>query len=206
MLSWFATALPNWPITLAVLLGGYIIGAIPFSYLIAKWGKGVDIREHGSGNVGATNVLRTCGKVPGGLAYAMDGLKGLVPVYLAVTFLPDYPVLHVVLALMLIVGHSKSCFIGFKGGKASMTGLGALLGMAPLPGLLTGLVAVTVIALTRIVSVGSLSAAFAVVPIALSLKTPLPYTVFAGMAALLVIVRHKANIQRLLQGTEHKFN
>lgn len=196
---------PLW-ITLLLALGAYLLGSVPFSYLLAKGLHGIDIRQHGSGNVGATNVLRTCGKKTGAAAYALDGLKGLLPVLAVKAFLPAYPVLHVLVALLLVAGHSRSVFLCFAGGKGAITGLGGLLGLSPVAGLISGLIAVTIIRLTKTVSIGSMTTALVTWAIMLALHEPVPYVAYAALAGLLVLVRHRSNIQRLLQGKENRFS
>lgn len=198
----------TWLITLVL---AYLIGAIPTAYFVAKKVAGIDIREHGSGNVGATNVMRVVGKKAGIFTLVCDFLKGLLPV-LAVKHLlfPLDPWLHVAVALMLILGHSKSVYIGFKGGKSAVTGLGGLCGLLPLFALGVGVLAFVIFKLTRTVSIGSMcAAAIASIVIILlhnwdPLGYPLAYVTYTVMASLYIIYLHRANIQRLLSGQENK--
>jgi acyl phosphate:glycerol-3-phosphate acyltransferase len=200
-----SAGLPAWAGLLLVLLACYVLGSVPFSWLIAKSFCNIDLRTQGSGNVGATNVLRTCGKKIGTLAYIADGLKGLVPVLVLQALYPAYPMLHVFGALAILLGHSRSVFLKFQGGKSAMSGLGALLGLHPLGALLTGLLAVIVMKLTKAVSLGSLAGALVSWAILMALGAPLPYILYTALAGVLVLVRHRSNIQRLLSGTENKF-
>jgi len=184
-----------------ILLGSYLLGSLPFGYWIAKSFYGVDIRRHGSGNIGATNVLRVLGMKAGLLVFALDVLKGWLPSFwvLRETQAEGWAILAGGLA---IAGHTLSPFLRFKGGKGIATGLGVLLGVAPGTALAGGIVWIITMTLTRWVSLASILAAVAV-PISAYLLGYQPVT--AGVlaaAASLVIVRHKENIRRLLQGTE----
>jgi acyl phosphate:glycerol-3-phosphate acyltransferase len=190
---------------LCSILGAYLIGSIPTAYWIAKQLKGIDIREHGSGNVGATNVGRVVGKKAGYTVLVLDFLKGLLPVLLVRFWLfPDHSYLHVAIALAILVGHSRSIFLGFSGGKSAISGLGTVIGMTPLAGLFVALVAALVIKTTRYVSVGSMTAGLSAPVFASLLGYPLAYVLYAGMSGGFVILRHRANITRLIQGTENR--
>ena len=206
---------------LVLFVLSYLLGSIPFAYIVAKVAKGLDIREHGSGNVGATNVLRVCGKGPGIVAYFLDFLKGLLPV-LAVTSLtipvetsplPWIPIdvayfswLPIVTSIGIMLGHSKSVFLRFNGGKSAMSGLGTYIALNPLAGLVVGLFAVTIMKLTKTVSIGSMAAGLIGWLVFWALGSPLATIAYTALAGLYVVLRHKSNIQRLLSGTEHSFN
>jgi acyl phosphate:glycerol-3-phosphate acyltransferase len=182
------------------MLVGYLLGSIPFGFLVGKIGR-IDITKAGSGNIGATNVMRTMGVTPGALVLILDTLKGAAPVWLAHSYSGD-PLIVVLCGLAAIIGHTFPIFLGFKGGKGVATGGGVLLGLAPemfVFGIVLFLVAV---GLTRFVSVGSILAAVTVFIAFLVLGKPLPYTVLVGLAALLIVVRHLGNIKRLMAGTE----
>jgi glycerol-3-phosphate acyltransferase PlsY len=150
------------------------------------------------------------GKGWGYFTLFLDVLKGLLPVLALRFFFPSETILHVLAALLLLLGHSKSIFLQFTGGKAAATGLGAVIAVVPVPGLICGALAFGLRFLTRYVSVGSIVAAALIAPVAylydrlLGQDTPIAYLVFVAVAGLLVIVRHKANIQRLMQGTENR--
>jgi acyl phosphate:glycerol-3-phosphate acyltransferase len=188
----------------ALPLAGFVWGGIPTAYLVARKVKGIDIREHGSLNVGGTNVWRVCGRRWGLLTYLLDFLKGLLPVWLMAQWLPHHAWATVVMGLAVVLGHSKSVFLGFSGGKSSITGLGTLLAMQPLAGLVMGVMAFLIIKLTRYVSVASLVCASTVWAVMLAFKAPMPFVIYAALIGVYVIIRHKANIQRLLQGTENR--
>ncbi|MEC4817401.1 MAG: glycerol-3-phosphate 1-O-acyltransferase PlsY [Scytonema sp. PMC 1069.18] len=204
----------------AVLVVAYLLGSIPTGYTVAKLLKGIDIREVGSGSTGATNVLRTLGKGPGAFVLLVDCLKGVLAIALVDWFfnfassqhlIPEtidtqiwQPWMVPLAGFAAVLGHSKSVFLGFSGGKSVATGLGILLAMNWKVGLATAGVFAVVIAISRIVSLSSISGAIAVSILMGLLQQPLPYILFGMIAGLYVIVRHRSNIQRLLAGTEPK--
>ncbi|NJL00691.1 MAG: glycerol-3-phosphate 1-O-acyltransferase PlsY [Spirulinaceae cyanobacterium RM2_2_10] len=201
------------PLLTAILLASaaYLCGSLPTGYLVARQLKGIDIREHGSGSTGATNVLRTVGKSAALVVLLVDIVKGALPIYLVrltsmsvPELLPaaSYDWLVAVAALMAAIGHSRSVWLGFKGGKSVATSLGILLAMMPWAALGTLLVFSVVLAISRIVSLSSISGAIAVSVFAIACGYPLPYCLFALVAGSYVITRHRSNIQRLLAGTE----
>ena len=202
-----------WGIGSLLLLGAYLLGAIPTGYLVTQAVKGVDIRDHGSGNTGATNVFRVVGKTAGITVLAIDLVKGLLAVLLVRLVLfaiaPTYPELESTVSwwitgagLLAIVGHSRSIWLNWTGGKSAATGLGILLALHWPVGLgVAGIFSVT-LALFRIVSVGSIAAAVSAVGLMLAFNQPLPYTLLAIAGSCYVILRHRANIQRILAGTE----
>lgn len=203
---------------LLLLLAAYLLGSIPTGYLAGRLLKGIDIREHGSKSIGATNVLRTLGKGPALTVLLIDVLKGVAPIALArwlyslssvVVTAPAtldlqtwIPWAAIAAGLMAIVGHSRSMWIGFKGGKSVATGLGVLLAMSWQVGLSTLGVFGIVLALSRIVSLGSILAAIASPFLMLLFQQPLPYVLLAATAGVYISITHRANIQRLLSGTE----
>lgn len=188
--------------TLLLGIGAFVLGAIPFGYLAGRM-RGIDIRQHGSGNIGATNTLRVLGVVPGILVLLLDVLKGYVPVLLAHRLdLGHWETTAV--GLLAILGHTFSPFLGFRGGKGIATSLGVLLGLsAPVAGasLLAFLV---VVLLTRYVSLGSILAAIAQAALFWAWEHPLAYRLLGLFAALFVLFKHQGNIERLRNGTESK--
>jgi len=203
----------------AILLVAYLLGSIPTGYTAAKLLKGIDIREHGSGSTGATNVLRTLGKGPGFIVLVIDTLKGVLAIALVrwscsaasqnlipanVDLSTWLPWMVALAGIAAILGHSKSIWLGFTGGKSVATSLGVLLAMSWQVALSTAAVFGLVLAISRIVSLSSIAGAIAVSLLMLVLGQPLPYLLFAIAAGVYVIMRHRSNIQRLLAGTEPK--
>lgn len=196
----------------------YLCGSIPTGYWLGKLLKGIDIREHGSKSIGATNVLRTLGKLPALTVMLIDLLKG----FAAVAFtrwlysLPAVvatkpasidletwlPWAITVAALIAILGHSRSIWIQFAGGKSAATGLGVLLAMSWPVGLGVAISFGVVLAVSRIVSLSSISAAMAAVALMVIFDQKAAFLLMAVIGAAFVIIRHKANIRRLIAGTE----
>lgn len=199
-------------IFLGVLLVAYGLGSFPTGYLIGIWLKGIDIRLVGSGSTGATNVLRTLGRGPGLLVFIIDLGKGIGAIALArsVDHLPftppsvDIPSLIALSGFLALVGHSKSVWLGFTGGKSVATSLGILLAMNWVVALAAVAVFTGVVGVTRIVSISSISGAIAVVIAMVVLNEPIPYQLFAVIGGTYVIWRHRSNLKRLLKGTEPK--
>jgi len=183
----------------------YIVGAIPVGYLVARLFGVTDIRHQGSGNIGATNVLRTAGWLPGLVTLFGDIAKGWVAVALAGRIGSDLPSALAVGAVAAVIGNCWSIFLGFRGGKGVATGLGALVRLVPLPALAALPVFIIVVLTTRFVSLGSLLGAACVPFGALALGAPRPAVFGALAVAVIVIVRHHENIARLRAGTEHRF-
>ena len=192
---------------------GFLVGSIPFGFLIAK-SQGIDIRQHGSGNIGATNVLRVVGKKYGITCFVLDFLKGLLPAAAAYYFLdPEAPqsgTWQVATGLATILGHNYTPWLGFKGGKGIASSAGVLLALLPVELGIGLLVWVALFYTTRYVSVASIGAALAI-PIALIVECLLTgewkpaHLVFAVLVGFLATWRHRSNIKSLREGTEHKF-
>ena len=188
-------------VTILLLALGYVLGSIPTGLLIARWQKGVDIRRHGSGNIGMTNVLRAVGKGAAALTLVGDLAKGLIPALLARAWLTSPWAIGLV-ALAAIAGHMYPLFAGFHGGKGVATTLGAFIPLLPGPLLLACVVWAACVALRRQVSLGSLAAAVALPIVALFWGSPAAYVLYALVAAALIGYRHRDNVRRLLVGTE----
>ncbi|MFH0796472.1 MAG: glycerol-3-phosphate 1-O-acyltransferase PlsY [Candidatus Omnitrophota bacterium] len=187
-----------------LLAGGYLLGSIPVGYLVGRL-FGVDIRRQGSGNIGATNVLRTIGKGPAVATLILDIGKGFLPVILARRFFPLTPGWTIAVGLTAVIGHTFSIFLRFKGGKGVATGFGVLTGFSPLTALYIFGIWLVVFAVSRIVSLASLSAAVAL-PILIWHLTgqEVAYLGFGCLVTFLVFVTHRTNIRRLLSGKEPK--
>jgi len=189
--------------TAAVLLS-YLAGCIPTGVWLGKTLRGIDIREHGSKNTGATNTLRVLGKPLGATALAVDILKGLLPV-LVVSRLSPLEYLPLACGVAAILGHSFSIFIGFKGGKGVATSTGVFLGLLPIATLIAAVVFGVVVAITRIVAAGSIAAALALTIAAFFLPASWPLRAIVLAMALFVIYKHRDNIRRMLKGEENRF-
>jgi glycerol-3-phosphate acyltransferase PlsY len=182
---------------------GYLLGSVPFGVMVART-KGIDILKVGSGNPGATNVWRNLGAKAGLLVFALDIAKGLIPAAVGTALLEDKQ-LGMLCGIAAVLGHSFSPWLKFKGGKGIATGFGALLGSSPFVGLSAFGVFLLSLAISRYVSLSSMLAAASLVLWGFLFRDPAPllggYIVFA----VFIVIRHRANIQRLLAGTESKF-
>ena len=191
-------------LTIALFLFAYVLGSIPTAYWYAKYFHDIDIREHGSGNIGATNSLRVLGKKAGIIVLIFDLLKGLIPAYLA-RFLGLSEEVVFLIGITSILGHIFSVFAGFKGGKGIATSLGVILAVSPIGGGVSVLVFITVVYISKYVSLGSLLAGLAFVVyflITSGFLNTLSYTAIGLF--LLIVFTHRVNIQKLLNGTENK--
>jgi glycerol-3-phosphate acyltransferase PlsY len=196
---------------LLVIIIAYLIGSIPFGYLIVRSKGGGDIRETGSGGTGATNVSRRAGKAAGIFTLVLDALKGSIAVLLAQVLAdgPDVNWTVAAAAIATIVGHIFPVWLAFRGGKGVATGVGVFLILAPVALLCAGVLFVAIVSLTRYVSLGSITAA-ATIPLFVWLQTlfvkPVsdltPLLTAAVIGALLILFAHRGNIGRLARGTE----
>jgi acyl phosphate:glycerol-3-phosphate acyltransferase len=203
----------------ALLLAAYLLGSIPTGYLLGRWLKGIDIRDHGSGSTGATNVLRVVGKGAGATVLAVDMLKGAMAIIVTqLAYQSNSPLLTwapvevnptqwfswiaVLGGLAVVLGHSKSIWLKFSGGKSVATGLGLLLALNWQVGLLAFGIFAVVLTLSRIVSLSSILSVSAVPVLMILLHQPLAYVLLGLVGGSYVVVRHRSNIQRLWAGTE----
>jgi len=186
------------------LLAAYLIGGIPFGYLIVKWSTGADVRSSGSGNIGATNVLRTTGRTAGIVTLLLDIAKGAFAVWLAGKFTAGNINWMSAAALAVMAGHAFPIFLKFQGGKAVASFIGAYLVLAPIPLFAVLLVFVGAVAITRHVSLGSVLAA-GMFPIAvwMFMQPPLSLEGASIVSGAFIIYRHRANLARIRAGTEH---
>jgi acyl phosphate:glycerol-3-phosphate acyltransferase len=190
-------------VRLSSLLAAYLIGAIPVGYVVARLGGGVDIRRAGSGNIGATNVLRTLGKGPAIATLLGDILKGFAAVSVA-RAADASPAWAAAGAVLAIVGNCWPVFLRFRGGKGVATGFGAFLALAPWATGPAALVWVIVVATFRYVSLGSVMACLCLPLGVLALGYPWAYTAAAAGAAIIIIYRHRENLGRLVSGSESR--
>jgi acyl phosphate:glycerol-3-phosphate acyltransferase len=187
---------------LAIVIG-YLLGSISFSYLLTQLLKGYDIRQHGSGNAGATNMLRVVGKWPAITVFLLDLLKGMVAVWVG-SMLTHDPVVMLLSGVASIVGHNWPIFLGFRGGKGIATTIGVTVTLTFQAALISGIFGILAIVFTRFVSLGSLIFA-ALLPVMIAiLDYPQQYTYISFLITLMAFIRHSQNIRRLLSGTESK--
>jgi acyl phosphate:glycerol-3-phosphate acyltransferase len=188
------------------LVASYFLGAIPTSYLVGRIFRGIDLRQHGSRNLGATNLFRTLGwrfAVPAGL---FDIAKGAIPVLLFAPMASPSRLIALACGACAVLGHVFSIFVRFRGGKGVATAAGVMLGLAPLAFGIVAVIWLTVILATGYVSLGSITAA-ALLPVAILLVRAGDWPLFVGctVIAAAVIWLHRANIRRLIAGTENRF-
>jgi acyl phosphate:glycerol-3-phosphate acyltransferase len=200
--------------SLLIVAAAYLLGSIPTGYLLMRIFRGQDIRTIGSGNIGATNVMRSGARGLGGLTFALDVLKGCLAVWLGAMLAPHlmdgFPVRSVeaLAALCAVIGHMFPVWLGFKGGKGVATGFGVFLVAAPWAALAAIGVFAVVLGLTRFVSLGSILGAASFPVFAWFLVTgykPIFFLAVQAFVALLIIAKHHENIRRLVHGTENRF-
>jgi acyl phosphate:glycerol-3-phosphate acyltransferase len=192
------------PPVFALLGAAYLLGSVPFSFLVARWFGVKDVRQVGSGNVGATNVMRSAGRGAGLLAFALDAGKGAVAACLASLIEPEASIIPPLAAAAAVLGHMYPVWLGFKGGKGVATGAGAFVPLAPAATAFSFVVFAVTIALTRYVSLASLAGATALATFAFALGSPPAVAWAAAFVAALVIWKHRGNLQRLARGTESR--
>jgi acyl phosphate:glycerol-3-phosphate acyltransferase len=194
-------------IPLVAIACAYLVGAIPFGYLLVKWKTGSDVRSGGSGNIGATNVLRTTGRAAGIATLLLDIAKGYFAVWLASHLTGASPLWMSAAAVAVMLGHAFPVFLRFRGGKAVASFVGAYLCLTPLALLAVLALFVAIVAWSRYISLGSVVAA-GVFPLAVWLiERPAPAVVLTAVfSGAFVIYRHRDNIRRLRTATEHKFS
>src|ERR1022692_1266787 len=193
-------------IPLAVLAIAYLLGAIPFGYLLVKWKTGADVRAAGSGNIGATNVMRTTGRAAGVVTLLLDIAKGYAAVWMAGRLTGQDALWMSAAALAVMAGHAYPVFLGFRGGKAVASFVGAFLCLKPWAVAAETIIFVVVVIWTRHISMGSIVGA-ATLPLSvwLVMRAPWPAVMAAAVAGAFVIYRHSSNIKRLRLGTESVF-
>ncbi len=189
---------------LIILIVAYLLGTVSFGLILARLKGGVDLRGQGSGSIGATNVARAMGKRAGIIALVGDCAKGLVAVLLAQAWGSSVWIIAAV-ALAAVLGHLFPWYAGFRGGKGVATALGVFIPTLPLP-LLGALIAfIAVVLVWRYISAGSVLAAILMPILVAAFANPLPLTLAAAIIAVLIVIKHQSNLQRLLRGQESKF-
>ena len=189
------------------ILVAYLIGSIPTGYLIVKSKTGEDIRTIGSGSTGATNVKRVLGKKWFFITLLLDAFKGALPVILATLFISagkSLGLAPVLASIAVILGHSKSCFLGFKGGKSVASGVGTILALNWMVGALIAIIWGTITYTTKYVSVGSIIALLISPILMYAFKAPIAYICYCALGAIYIVYLHRENIQRLIAGNENK--
>ncbi|MBQ2871033.1 glycerol-3-phosphate 1-O-acyltransferase PlsY [bacterium] len=191
------------PIVLTLIVA-YLIGSIPTGYIVVKLLKGEDIRKIGSGSTGATNVKRVLGKGWFFGVMLMDAFKGALPVVIAKHFDFEIGLLAVLAAVAVLIGHSKSIFLGFTGGKSVASGVGTILALCWQVGLAIAVIWGVITYISRYVSLGSIIA-LSLSPILMYFfKQPIAYVIYCAIGAIYIVYLHRENIKRLLAGNENK--
>lgn len=186
---------------LGLAIAAYLLGSMPWGLWLVKAVKGIDVREVGSGNIGTTNVYRAAGRQVAALVLLLDVLKGYAPCAVGIALgLPAWAV--AIAGAAAVIGHSKSIFLRFAGGKSVATGIGTIIAIAPIAAVATLLVFGMTFAATRMVSAGSIVAALVLPFLMFGTGAPVLFVAFGAAAAVYVVVRHRANIGRILDGTE----
>ncbi|MBI1861380.1 MAG: glycerol-3-phosphate 1-O-acyltransferase PlsY [Deltaproteobacteria bacterium] len=180
---------------------GFLIGGIPTGVIVSRRKFGIDVREIGSGNIGATNVTRAFGWRAGILVFGVDLLKGFLPVHFALLLFSDDVAITVCLGVSLVLGHCYSPFLKFKGGKGVATSLGCVAAVLPIGAAIAAGVYALVLAITRISALGSLAGVVTIIIYTYIAAPPRPIAIFVGLIAIIVIGRHTSNIARLLSSS-----
>ncbi|MBS3886794.1 MAG: glycerol-3-phosphate 1-O-acyltransferase PlsY [Dethiobacter sp.] len=188
---------------IVALLASYLIGSLSFGYMAGKLLRGIDIRQYGSGNTGTTNIQRTLGTGPAIIVLLLDVAKGLAAVLLA-RALTGVPSVEMLAGVLAVLGHNWPLFHRFKGGRGIATSIGVLLGLAWQVLLIAVAVGVTIIAVTRYVSLGSIIGVILVPILMVVFDLPALHILFGAVLAVFAVWRHRQNISRLLAGTENK--
>lgn len=188
----------------AVAVIAYFLGSIPTGYLVAKRLCGIDIRQFGSKNIGATNMFRTLGPTPAFIVLFVDILKGALAIWCAEYLMPGAIWAQLLAGTLVVAGHNYTCWLNFKGGRGVATSLGVVIKLMPLAALIVFVIWAVIVMLTRYVSLGSITGAFCAPLFARYLGYDVRVQMFVAIMALLVIIGHKDNIKRLLAGNENK--
>jgi glycerol-3-phosphate acyltransferase PlsY len=183
---------------------GYLSGSIPFGVLLTKAFTAKDVRDHGSGNIGATNVARVAGKKVGAVVLVLDALKGTLPVLLAMHVFPEAPQSHVAVGYAAFLGHVFPVWLKGQGGKGVATALGVLIVLVPQAALVGAVVWGAIVVVTKVSSVGSLVGGLCAIVTSFFLGKPIEYPALGVVLLLSMVWTHRANLQRMVKGTENK--
>lgn len=193
-------------VAMLVVICAYLAGSIPFGYIYGRVFRGIDIRQHGSGNIGATNVARVIGMGPGLVTFIFDFVKGLLPPVLSLYLLELNLTIAVLSGVAAITGHIWPVYLRFKGGRAVLTSAGSLFAFIPWPVLIAFGAFLFVAFITRRISLGSIVASCVLPGVTWYMKYPAGLTLFSLACAVVVVLRHAPNIRRLLHGQEPPFS
>lgn len=191
-------------IQILFILLSYLIGSIPFGYLVGKYLKKIDIREYGSGNIGASNIFRIMGIKYALIVLIGDCLKGLFIVSLARWVIIEKMEFYLLIGLVAIIGHNWSCFLKFKGGKGIATTYGVVLAFYPSIAIISAVIWGVIVSATKFAALGSMISVFTILVLSFLFQTPLAFKIFTGIIFLFALIRHQSNIIRLLQKKENK--
>jgi glycerol-3-phosphate acyltransferase PlsY len=192
--------------TIIAIIVSYLIGSISFSFLAGKFLKGIDIREHGSGNAGATNTLRVLGKGPGLSVFVLDIFKGVLAIWIAAWLVPDSIKVEILCGFAVVAGHNWPLYFNFKGGKGIATTIGVMLTLCFWPVIFAGILAILIIFITRYVSIGSLLFATLLPLFIWWMDKPLEILWLSLVVFVFAYVRHRTNIIKLWNGKENKIS
>lgn len=187
-----------------LILLSYLIGSIPFGYLVGKYGKKIDIREYGSGNIGASNIFRVLGVKYALIVLIGDCLKGLLAVLLAKYIISEQILFYLIIGISAIVGHNWSIFLKLKGGKGIATTYGVVLAFYPLIAIISALIWGIIVLKTRFASLGSIVSVFFITLLSFLFTTPFEFRLFTIVIFVFALLRHSTNIHRLIDKKENK--
>jgi|TARA_B100001750_G_scaffold127731_2_gene101372 glycerol-3-phosphate acyltransferase PlsY len=186
----------------------YLIGAIPIGLILSKSLRGIDIRNYGSGSIGMSNIQRNLGNFPAAVVLTLDMTKSFLPILYVRYFLPDPQILETISALGALTGHCWPIFAKFRGGRGVATGWGSLLILSPITGIIAGIIGVPIMIMYKFISLGSIigatSGCISMMLLSITRYHSFEYLWYALLGNIIVVYKHKENIQRLLEGTERK--
>ena len=186
----------------------YLIGAIPIGLILSKSLRGIDIRNYGSGSIGMSNIQRNLGNFPAAVVLTLDMTKSFLPILYVRYFIPDPQILETISALGALTGHCWPIFAKFRGGRGVATGWGSLLILSPITGIISGIIGIPIIIMYKFISLGSIigatSGCISMMLLSITRYHSFEYLWYALLGNIIVVYKHKENIQRLLEGTERK--